>query len=74
MLVRRRATLFRSVEEKVVKMGVIRSFTPDTSTDWEYFVDDGINVLNKIDYEDLMYTVFGADWLRHILSFMNVVG
>ena len=72
-LKKRRETMFRTVEEKTVGKGVVRTFAPDLG-DWEVIAEGGLDILGKIPYDGLIDAMFGTAWIRGLLSFLQVIG
>ena len=72
-LKKRRETMFRTVKEKTVGKGVVRTFAPDLG-DWEVIAEGGLDILGKIPYDGLIDAMFGTAWIRGLLSFLQVIG
>ena len=45
--------MFRSVQEKTIRKGVVRTFVPDMG-DWEVIAEGGLDILGSINYESLI--------------------
>ena len=65
--------MFRSVQEKTIGKGVVRTFAPDMG-DWELIAEGGLDILGSINYESLIDSVFGTAWIRHLLKFLQMIG
>ena len=65
--------MFRSVQEKTIGKGVVRTFAPDMG-DWELIAEGGLDILGSINYESLIDSVFGTAWIRDLLKFLQMIG